>query len=319
MQTYIAKRLLQAIPVIILVTFCVYALELLLPGDPIISLVASSTGQAVLDKQQIAGYRHEYGLDRPIPIQYALWLEHALHGNFGNSVKTHRPVFREIKARLPATLQLGMADFLISILVSFPAGIAAALWRNSPLDGLITALAVSAVAIPSFWFGIMLILLFSVKLQVLPPSGYVSVLSDPIEGLRLLILPAFILGWEGVGALTRFTRSAMLEVLGQDYIRTARAKGLATTRILWLHALKNGLPPVVTIIGLRIGFILAGAVIVETIFAIPGIGRLFVDSINTKDFPVVQALVLLIALCTIGASLLTDLAYAFLDPRIRFR
>jgi peptide/nickel transport system permease protein len=319
MQAYIAKRLLQAAVVVLLVTFAVFSLELLLPGDPVVALISQSNGQGALSPQQIAIARHDLGLDQPIPVQYWRWLSRVAHGNLGNSVKTNRPVLTEIGDRLPVTLQLSIAAFIVALVISIPAGIAAAVWHGSPLDRLITGIAISAVAIPDFWLGIMFILLFSVKLNWLPPSGYVSIFDDPLKALQLLVMPAIILGWAGAGGLARQTRSAMLDVLGQDYIRTARAKGLASSRVIWLHALKNALPPVVTLIGLGAGFILAGTVIAETIFAIPGIGRLAVDSINTKDFPVVQGYVLIIALCVVLAALITDISYVFLDPRIRFR
>ena len=318
MQAYIAKRLVQAVIVIILVTFAVFSLELLLPGDPVVALISQSNGQGALSPQQIAIARHELGLDKPIPVQYWDWLDRAAHGNLGTSVKTNRPVLTEIGDRLPVTLQLSIAAFIVALVISIPAGIGAAVWHGSLLDRLITGVAISAVAIPDFWLGIMFILLFSVKLNWLPPSGYVSIFDDPLKALQLLIMPAIILGWAGAGGLARQTRSAMLDVLGQDFIRTARAKGLAGRRVVWVHALKNALPPVVTLIGLGAGFILAGTVIAETIFAIPGIGRLAVDSINTKDFPVVQGYVLIVALCVVFAALITDLSYAFLDPRIRY-
>lgn len=319
MQAYIVKRLLQAVLVIVLVTFAVFSLELLIPGDPVVALISQSNGQGQLTPQQIAIARHDLGLDKPIPVQYWDWLERVLHGNLGTSIKTNRSVLHEIGGRLPVTLQLSLAAFIISLLIALPAGVAAAIWHNSILDRLITGVAISAVAIPDFWLGIIFILLFSVKLGWLPPSGFVSIFDNPLKAIQLLIMPAFILGWAGAGALARQTRSALLDVLGSDYIRTARAKGLANSRVVWIHALKNALPPVVTLIGLGIGFLLSGAVIAETIFAIPGVGRLFVDSINTKDFPVVQGLVLIVALCTVTAALLTDLSYMFLDPRIRFR
>jgi peptide/nickel transport system permease protein len=318
-QTYIIKRMIQFIPVIIGVTFLVYAMTLLLPGDPVAALLGLSEGQAQVEPEVIAAYRHELGLDRPIPIQYAKWLDRVLHGDFGTSIKTRRPVTTEIGPRLKVTAQVSAAAFIVSLLIAFPAGVTAALFRNSWLDRLVTILAVSAVAVPSFWLAIMMILLFSVKLGWLPPSGFVSPFEDPVRGLKLLVMPVLILGWEGAAVLTRQTRSSMLEVLNQDYVRTARAKGLAGRRVVWLHALKNAMLPIVTIIGLRVGFLLGGSAIVETIFTIPGIGRLLVSSISTRDFPVIQALVLIIAVCTVFASLLTDLAYGLLDPRIRFR
>jgi peptide/nickel transport system permease protein len=318
MRAYIVSRLIQFIPVIIGVTFLVFSTTLLLPGDPVTALLGLSAGQATFTPEQIERYRHDLGLDQPIPVQYAKWLERAVQGDFGDSIKTRRPVTTEVVPRIKVTAQLGATAFLLSILIGLPAGIAAAIWRNSPIDRLITLFAVSAVAVPSFWLGIMMILFFSVKLQWLPPSGFVSPFEEPVRGLKLLVMPALILGWGGAAVLTRQTRSAMLEVLNQDYIRTARAKGLAARRVVWVHALKNAMLPIVTVLGLGIGNLLGGAAITETIFAIPGVGRLLVASIGTKDFPVIQMIVLIIALSTLAASLLTDLAYGLLDPRIRF-
>ena len=319
MRAYIVSRLIQFIPVIIGVTFLVFSTTLLLPGDPVTALLGLSAGQATFTPEQIERYRHDLGLDRPIPVQYAKWLGRAVQGDFGDSIKTRRPVTTEVLPRLKVTAQLGVTAFIISILIGLPLGIAAAVFRNTPIDRLITVVAVSAVAVPSFWLGIMMILFFSVKLQWLPPSGFVSPFEEPVRGLKLLIMPAVILGWSGAAVVTRQTRSAMLEVLNQDYIRTARAKGLAERSVVWVHALKNAMLPIVTVLGLSVGTLLGGAVIVETIFAIPGVGRLLVGSINTKDFPVIQMIVLIIALSTVTASLLTDLAYGLLDPRIRFR
>jgi peptide/nickel transport system permease protein len=318
-QAYIVSRLLQFVPVLIGVTFLVYSTTLLLPGDPVLALVGQSAGQAEFTPEQVERFRKDLGLDQPIPIQYAKWLGRAAQGDFGDSVRTRRPVTTEVVPRIKVTAQLGLASFALSLMVGIPAGVAAAIWRNTPVDRFITVIAVAAVAVPSFWLGLMMILLFSVKLGLLPPSGFVSPFEEPGRGLKLLIMPAAILGLGGAAVLTRQTRSAMLEVLNQDYIRTARAKGLAARRVIWVHALKNATLPVVTVLGLFIGNLLGGAAIVETIFAIPGVGRLLVSSIGTRDFPVIQMLVLVIAVTTVVASLITDLAYGVLDPRIRFK
>jgi len=318
-QAYIARRVIQFIPVIIGVTFLVFALLLLLPGDPVLALLGAAEGQLQFDPEVVAQYRHELALDKPIPVQYARWLGRILTGDLGPSLKTQRPVTHEIKARLPATLQISLGAFAVSLLIAFPAGVAAAVFRNSLLDRGVTVLAVSAVAVPSFWLAIMVILLFAVQLRWLPPSGYVNLFDDPGRALRFMVLPVMILGWEGAAVSTRLIRSSMLEVLNQDYVRTARAKGLTNTRVIWVHALKNGMLPVITIIGLGFGRLLGGTVIVETIFAIPGMGRLLVSSITTKDLAVVQGITLIIALSTVMASLITDLTYAVLDPRIRFK
>ncbi len=318
MQAYIVRRLLQAIPVIILDTFLAFALLLLLPGDPVETLIGASGG-ASLDPEQIAAYRRELGLDKPIPVQYALWLGRALHGDLGRSTRTYRPVTDEITARLPVTAQVGAAALLLSLVIAIPAGVAAAVWRNSLLDRIVTVVAVGGVAIPGFFLGVVFILLFAVKLRWLPPSGFVSPFEDPVRGLRFLAMPVLVLGWESAALVTRQTRSGMLEVLAQDYVRTARAKGLREARVVWVHALRNALLAVVTVIGLLIGRLLAGSVVIETIFAIPGMGRLLVSAIGARDIATVQAVVLIIALSVVVANLITDLAYGVLDPRIRFR
>jgi peptide/nickel transport system permease protein len=316
-QAYIARRLLQAVPVLLLLTFLVFSLQLMLPGDPVTELIGTSGGQA-LTPQQIAIYRKELRLDQPIPVQYAHWLSRVAQGDLGKSIKSQRPITTELRARIPVTLQLGLAALFLAIVVSFPLGVLAAVYSNSLLDRVITVVSIAGVSIPNFFLGILLIILFAVKLRWLPASGFTEITSDPAKAIRLLILPAFVLSAGGIGGLTRFIRSSLLEVLRTDYVRTARAKGLPGRRVVWIHALKNGMLPVATIVGLQIGFLLAGAVIVEQIFAIPGIGRFVIAGLSDKDFPVVQGCVLLIGTCVLLASLLTDLAYAVLDPRIRF-
>jgi peptide/nickel transport system permease protein len=316
-QAYIARRLLQAVPVLLLLTFLVFSLQLMLPGDPVTELIGTSGGQA-LTPQQIAIYRKELRLDQPIPVQYAHWLSRVAQGDLGKSIKSQRPITTELRARIPVTLQLGLAALFLAIAVSFPLGVLAAVYSNTLLDRIITVVSIAGVSIPNFFLGILLIILFAVKLRWLPASGFTEITSDPAKAIRLLILPAFVLSAGGIGGLTRFIRSSLLEVLRTDYVRTARAKGLPGRRVVWIHALKNGMLPVATIVGLQIGFLLAGAVIVEQIFAIPGIGRFVIAGLSDKDFPVVQGCVLLIGTCVLLSSLLTDLAYAVLDPRIRF-
>jgi peptide/nickel transport system permease protein len=316
-QAYIARRLLQAVPVLLLLTFLVFSLQLMLPGDPVTELIGTSGGQA-LTPQQIAIYRKELRLDQPIPVQYAHWLSRVAQGDLGKSIKSQRPITTELRARIPVTLQLGLAALFLAIAVSFPLGVLAAVYSNTLLDRIITVVSIAGVSIPNFFLGILLIILFAVKLRWLPASGFTEITSDPVKAIRLLILPAFVLSAGGIGGLTRFIRSSLLEVLRTDYVRTARAKGLPGRRVVWIHALKNGMLPVATIVGLQIGFLLAGAVIVEQIFAIPGIGRFVIAGLSDKDFPVVQGCVLLIGTCVLLSSLLTDLAYAVLDPRIRF-
>lgn len=314
MYRYIIRRLLQMIPTLLLVTMATFSL-LLLPGDPVTALLS---GGESLDQETLRLARHDLGLDQPIPVQYVMWLGRALHGDLGKSTSTRQPVTTEIMARVPATLQLGITAWLFSVVVALPAGIISAVRRNSWLDISATLVSMAGVAIPGFWLGILLILFFGVALHLLPPSGFVSVFKDPVQGLQLLVMPAFSLGASMAALNMRQIRSAMLEVLAQDYVRTARAKGLRERSVIWLHALKNALLPVVTIMGLQVGRIIAGAVVTEQVFAIPGVGRLAVSAIFLKDFPVVQGIVLLCAVTVLIANLVTDLLYGLLDPRIRY-
>jgi peptide/nickel transport system permease protein len=317
MQAYILRRLLQALPLLVLVTFATYSLILILPGDPVLALFTG--GEATLDQEQLAAARAKLGLDKPVPLQYLLWLKRALGGDLGVSTQTGLEVTEELSKRLPVTAQLGLTALFFSLLVSLPAGVLSAVWRNSLLDRVITVFAVAGAAMPSFWIGMLLILLLSVRLRLLPPVGYESFLEDPLRALKLMAMPCLVLGWQAAAVITRQTRSAVLEVLREDYVRTAYAKGLRSLRVLGLHVLRNALLPVVTVVGLLVGPLLAGAVIVEQMFAIPGVGRLLVAAVLAQDFPTVQGVVLVVALAVVTANLLTDLAYAALDPRIRYR
>jgi peptide/nickel transport system permease protein len=314
MQAYIIRRLLQVIPVLLFVTIMSYSL-ILLTGDPVQARLGP--GEAY-DAEQIEYLRHKWGLDKPIPVQYAIWLGNAVRGDFGRSTITNRPVIDEIGERLLVTLQLGIAAWLFSVIIAIPAGVISAVRRGSKLDLLATIITIGGVATPGFWLGILLILLFGVTLRWLPTYGFVSLFDDPIQGLRHLILPAISLGITTAAINMRQMRSSMLEVLAQDYIRTARAKGLKERNVIWIHALKNSFLPVLTLMGLQIGRLFGGAIVIETLFAIPGMGRLMVTSIFNRDFPIVQACVLLIALAVVLANLATDLLYAYLDPRIKY-
>ncbi len=315
MQRYVASRLIQAVPLVVLITFLSFALILLIPGDPVLATLPPGSQ---ITRQDYENIRHQQGFDKPIPVQYVIWIGHALQGNFGDSTHTRRPVVDDLKQRLPVTLQVGAFALIFALVISIPAGVASAVWRNSLLDRVVTFVSIAGVAIPDFWFGIMLILLLSMKLHWLDPVGFVYFYKDPVTAIKLSLMPTLVLG-EGIAAvIARQTRSSMLEVLRQDYVRTARSKGLGELRVVWMHALRNALLPVVTIIGLVLGRIFAGAVIVETVFAIPGMGRLLVNSISFRDFRTVQAIVLIISLTVVVANLLTDMLYTWLDPRIKY-
>ncbi len=315
MLHYTVRRLLQIVPVLLLITFMVYALMLAIPGDPARALIGPGES---LDDEQLEIIRKEYNLDKPVVVQYGIWLGKVLTGDLGRSTQYQRAVGPELAARAWVTLQFGVVAWVIAVLIALPAGILSAVYRGRAADYAATVLSIGGVAIPNFWFAIMAILLFGVILGWLPTQGYVSLFDDPVEGLRHMILPAFALGITSCALIMRQTRSAMLEVLAQDYVRTARAKGLHEGRVIGVHALRNALLPVVTVFGLQVGRIFAGAVVIETLFGIPGMGQFMVQAIFARDFMVVQGAVLIMALAVLSANLLTDLVYAWLDPRIRY-
>ncbi|MBI2887923.1 MAG: ABC transporter permease [Chloroflexi bacterium] len=314
MQQYIIRRVFQMIPVLFIISVVVFGLMHLVPGDP----VAFMIGEDAINLENMEEMRRQLGLDKPLPVQYLMWVQRAAQGDLGRSVRSKLPVRDEIARRLPVTLQLAVASILVSVLIGIPVGIIAAVHRNSKLDVIATVLSMSGVAMPSFWQAILLIFLFSLILRWLPVAGYVNIFENPIGGLRAMILPAIVLGTHQAAVLTRQTRSAMLEVMAMEYIATARAKGLAERTVIWMHALKNALLPVVTVLSLQVGRVLGGAVIIETIFAWPGLGRLTVQAIAGHDFQVVQAMVLFAALITLASNLMADILYGWLDPRIRY-
>jgi peptide/nickel transport system permease protein len=315
MRRYILRRLMQLVPSLLLISFMVFALMHAVPGDPARAMVGA--GEA-LDPQQLAAIRHEYNLDRPLPVQYVLWLKRALSGDLGRSSVNQRPVADELALRASVTFELGIFAWLICLAIAVPAGVLAAVFRGRWLDWLATLVAVGAIALPGFWFGIMTILLFGVKLGWLPTQGYVPLSEHPIDGLRHMLLPAVALGITSAALVMRQMRSALLEVLAQDYIRTAKAKGLAQGAIVIDHALRNAMLPVITVMGLEIGRIFAGAVVIETLFGIPGMGRLMVQAVFQRDFMIVQGGVLVMATAVLLVNFATDLLYGVLDPRIRY-
>ncbi len=315
MPQYIIRRLLQIVPVLLIITFMVFALMLAIPGDPARALIGP--GEA-LDEEQLELIRKEYNLDKPVLVQYGIWLGRVLTGDLGRSTQYQRPVAQELRTRAWVTLQFGIAAWVLAVLIAVPAGIISAVYRGRVVDYVATVLSIGGVAVPNFWFGIMAILLFGVTLGWLPAQGYVSLFDDPVQGLRHMILPAFSLGITSSALIMRQTRSAMLEVLAQDYVRTARAKGMPERTVIGVHALRNALLPVVTVFGLQTGRIFAGAVVIETLFGIPGMGNFMVQAIFARDFMVVQGAVLIMALAVLSANLITDLVYAWLDPRIRY-
>jgi peptide/nickel transport system permease protein len=311
MTRYIAFRLLQMLPVAFVVTFLVFSTTMLLPGDPAIAMLGE---QSTLDQR--AALRQEMGFNLPVPVQYVRWLGHMLRGDFGRSLITQEPVSGMIAARAPVTIELSVLSVVIGCLIGVPAGILAAVRRNTWLDVCVSVFAMGSMAVPFFWAGILMIMLFSIHLGWLPSSGYVSIFADPIGNLRGMVLPAVTVG-ASLGALVmRQTRTSMLDVLSADFIRTARAKGAREPRVVMRHALRNALLPVVTVVGLQIGTLLGGAVITETVFSMSGLGRMIVEGIFTRDFPAVQAAILFVVIGILFVNLLTDVSYFLLDKRI---
>ena len=314
MREYFVGRVLQMIPVLLLVSMISFALLFILPGDPVLLILGD---QQASNRQAYESLRHELGLDQPVPIQYLNWLGKTLRGDLGRSTRDRQPVLQGIRDRLPVTLELAALALLFAIAIALPAGIISAVRPHSWWDRVLSVIALTGVAIPNFWLGILLIYALAIFAKLLPPSGFVRFADDPRENLRHLVLPAITLGLGLAAVIMRQTRSALLEVLHQEYIITARAKGLRERRVVLGHALKNALIPIITIIGLQIGLLFGGAVITESIFSIPGVGRWSVDSILQRDFPVVQAVCLILAFGVLTANLLTDLVYGIIDPRIR--
>lgn len=307
MSAYIIRRLLLVIPVLIGISIFVFLIMHLTPGDPARLMLGESAPLEQLEK-----LREELGLNDPLPVQYFNWLKKAVRMDFGRSLRSKKLVTAEIMERLPATAELAVLAVAISVAVGIPVGILSASKPNSFFDNVAMLAALSGVGMPAFWQGIMFILIFSVWLGWFPSSGRMG-------GMEYYILPALTLGTRSMASIARMTRSSMLEVLQQDYIRTATAKGLPRFRVVFVHALRNALIPVVTMIGLQFGGLMAGAVLTETIFAWPGIGRLVVEAINNKDFPVVQGTIMTFAIMYALINLIVDVLYAFLDPRLRAR
>jgi len=315
MWPYILRRLAMMPPVLLVVSLVAFSIILLLPGDPAIAILGEERGH---DRVAYDALRKELGLDQPIPIQYVSWVTRAVRGDLGVSVRNQQPVALLIAQSLGPTLQLSVLAMVIALVVALPVGAISAARPNSKADIVGTTFALSGIAMPSFLLGILLIVIFAVWLHVLPSAGYVEPTRNLEQSVRLMVLPSLALG-AGLGAvLMRQVRSEMLEVLSQDYVTTARAKGLHEPRVVFLHAFKNALIPVITLIGIHIGRLFGGAVVIESIFTIPGMGRLAVQSIFFRDFPVVQAVVLALAVAVLVSNLIADLLYGLADPRVRY-
>ncbi len=317
MASYVARRLAYAFLILGVITVLVFVIVRLIPGDPIRAAMQQNVDLS--DQRIVEETRARFGLDRPIPVQFAIWLRDFAAGDWGRSLQTGEPVRDMFRQRLPVTLELFVGATLWAWMIAVPLGVLGALRRNSALDASLTVVAIGGVSIPAFWEGILLIYLFAVTTHLLPPSGFVPFTEDPWLNLRSVLLPTFVIGTHSAGFLARYVRSSLLEVYGQDYIRTARAKGVAESTIVRKHAARPAAIPVITVIGLAWGQFMAGSFLVEYVFALPGLGRMGVDAIFAKDFPVIQVTLMAVAVNVLLANLVVDVLYGYLDPRVRIR
>ena len=316
MYKYVLRRLLLAIPVLLLSSLIVFGLMRVMPGDALIALMGESGN---ISDKDLAKIRKELGLDRPYHEQYVLWLWQMVTFNPGHSIFTNEPIPDALKKAIPVTLELAGLAMVLGLLIAVPIGVLSATRQDSPSDYAGRVVAVSGLSLPDFWLGTLVITFAAIWFRWIPPIGYASLFEDPLKNLQQFLLPAAVLGFRLSAATMRMTRSTVLEVLREDYVRTAWAKGLGGRIVVYKHALKNALIPVVTIVGGQLGTLLAGTVVVETIFALPGMGRLTVEAILYRDYPIVQTNVMLVAGTLVALNLIVDLTYAWLDPRIRYR
>jgi len=312
MGNYILKRLLQGIPVLFLITAIVFAVVYFIPGDP--AMVVLGQGAT---KENLEAMRHRMGLDKPLLVRYVIWLEHVARGDLGQSILSRQSVWILIGRAFPITLYLSVFALLIAVAIAMPAGILAALKRNTWIDLVATTWAFLGVSVPGFWLAIMLVYLFGVRLQWVPLQGYIGIREDFTDSIKTMALPAFTLGVFLSGPLTRYLRSSMLQTMSQEFVLVARAKGLAERKVIARHILRNSLIPFVTVLGVQLGYLIGGAVVVENVFALPGIGDLAVSAIGNRDFPVIQGVVLVVATGFVLINIVVDVIYAILDPRIR--
>jgi peptide/nickel transport system permease protein len=313
MTSYIMRRLVLMIPVLVIVAVIIFGLIHITPGDPA-AVMAGEDATA----SDVEDMRERLGLNEPIHIQFIDWFANALRLDFGDSIFLRQPVTEAMMERVQPTFLLTLYALTLAVLISVPAGVIAAVKRNSPVDRLLMVFSISGAAIPGFFFGIVLILLFAVVLGWLPSGGYVDIDDDPIQHFKLMILPTIALGFSTAGLLSRMVRSTMLDVLKEDYVRTAYAKGLPNRHVVLLHALRNALIPAMTVLGISLAGLLGGSVVIETVFSLPGMGRLVVQSIGRRDFPVIQGVVLITAVIQLFVMLIIDVMYVYVDPRVRY-
>ncbi len=313
MFKYILKRILVAIPVILGISVIAFFLIRLVPGDTITAMLGVN-----YNEHQAEILRIKYGLDKPLIVQYGIWLKNVLRGDFGASFFTKEPVIVSIIERLPVTLELMLISFIYCVFIAIPLGTVASIKKNTSLDYGASFLGLLGVSIPNFWLGTLLILVFSLQLGWLPSGGFVSFAEDSVQNLRYMLMPSIALGTAVGAVIMRMTRSSMLEVMGKDYIKMAEAKGVTNNRLILHHALKNGFIPVVTVIGIQMGYLLGGSVVIEKIFSLPGIGQLSLQAITNRDYSLMQGCILFVASGFVIINLLVDIVYAFVDPRIRY-
>jgi peptide/nickel transport system permease protein len=311
---FLVQRLAISAVTLVVISMIVFTGVRLIPGDPARVMAGTDADAAGLEE-----IRQKYGLNDAIPVQYLRWAALALRGDLGESIRTREPVVRTVAKKLPITIELAGLSLLVALAIAIPAGVLSALRRNTAWDFLVNGLSLCGLSIPSFWLGIMLILLLSVRLGWLPASGFVPLWEDPLGNVTRMVMPAVVLGAGLAAVLMRQTRNSMIEVMSADYIRTAYGKGLSQRVVVFRHAIRNGLIPVVTILGLQMGALMSGAVVTEQIFVVPGFGRLIVESVFTRDYPLVQGVVLITASAYVAINLLVDVSYSLLNPRIRVR
>lgn len=315
MSGYILRRLLSMVPVLFLVTIISFGLLYVLPGDPAVAVLGEEAG----NQEMYQALRQKLGLDEPVYVQYVKWIGRLAHGDLGTSIRTGEPVSHVLWKRAPISLYVGLAGLAVGLLIGIPTAVVSALRPGSRLDVLASVFGLGGIALPSFWQALLFIYLFGVILKWLPPSGYTPLNDDFWLSIRMLIMPAIVLGTHSAAVIMRQARAALIEVMTQDYITVARAKGLSSNRVVLAHGIKNAMIPVITILGLQVGNLVSGSAIVETVFAIPGIGRGAVDAIFFRDYPVLQGAILMLTLSALFANLVTDIVYGFVDPRIRIQ
>jgi len=318
MISFIIRRLIQSAIVFFLITLLVFMVMRLLPGDPIYMIISKAASETA-SEMQLDKLRHQYGLDRPMMVQYFSWLNGVFHGDLGVSILTNTDIRQSLMKRLPITLHLGVLALILSFILGVPAGIICAVRRGTWIDTVVTSLANIGITIPVFWLALVLAYFFALKLQLLPVFGYTSPFTDFWQNTRQIIMPVFCLAVTTVAGVARQSRSSMLEVMRQDYIRTAWSKGLRERAVIFKHGLKNGLIPVMVFLGLGLSVIVGGSVLIETVFAIPGMGRLAVEAMGNSDYPVIQGVVLVFAVIVLLTNLLVDLSYGWLDPKVQYR